>query len=54
MTVRCADSARGHAKTVFAGRRGEADGWISVVFHALPDGSRYAHFGVRATAESGC
>ncbi|MFF9507029.1 serine hydrolase domain-containing protein [Streptomyces sp. NPDC014724] len=42
------------AKTVFAARRGEADGWIPVVFYALPDGSRYVHFGVRATAKSGC
>ncbi|MFB6715704.1 MULTISPECIES: hypothetical protein [unclassified Streptomyces] len=42
------------AKTVFAARRGEADGWTPVVFHALPDGSRYVHFGGRATAESGC
>ncbi|UYB41154.1 beta-lactamase family protein [Streptomyces sp. Je 1-4] len=41
------------SKTVFAGRRNEKDGWIPVVFYALADGSRYVHFGVRATAQSG-
>ncbi|MEU1374745.1 serine hydrolase domain-containing protein [Streptomyces triculaminicus] len=40
------------AKTVFAGRRNEKDAWIPVVFYALPDGTRYVHFGVRATAKS--
>ncbi|MFI6154093.1 serine hydrolase domain-containing protein [Kitasatospora sp. NPDC051170] len=40
------------AKTVFAGRRNAKDAWIPVVFYALPDGSRYVHFGVRATAKS--
>ncbi|MFE3880803.1 serine hydrolase domain-containing protein [Kitasatospora sp. NPDC059146] len=40
------------AKTVFAGRRNEKDAWIPVVFYALADGSRYVHFGVRATAKS--
>ncbi|MEV5127178.1 serine hydrolase domain-containing protein [Streptomyces decoyicus] len=40
------------SKTVFAGRRNEQDGWIPVVFYALADGSRYVHFGVRATAKS--
>ncbi|MER6050857.1 serine hydrolase domain-containing protein, partial [Streptomyces sp. NPDC001793] len=39
-------------KTVFAGRRNEKDAWIPVVFYALADGSRYVHFGVRATAKS--
>ncbi|MFF2807893.1 serine hydrolase domain-containing protein [Streptomyces sp. NPDC058000] len=39
-------------KTVFAARRNAADGWIPVVFYALADGSRYVHFGVRATAKS--
>ncbi|WP_280698574.1 hypothetical protein [Kitasatospora sp. GP82] len=41
------------SKTVFAGRRNEKDAWIPVVFYALADGSRYVHFGVRATAKSG-
>ncbi|MCE4943649.1 beta-lactamase family protein [Streptomyces albulus] len=41
------------AKTVFAGRRNADDGWIPVVFYALADGSRYVHFGVRATAKAG-
>ncbi|MEU8547289.1 serine hydrolase domain-containing protein [Streptomyces roseoverticillatus] len=41
------------SKTVFAGRRNDKDAWIPVVFYALPDGSRYVHFGVRATAKSG-
>ncbi|GFE23295.1 serine hydrolase domain-containing protein [Streptomyces nigrescens] len=41
------------SKTVFAGRRNDKDGWIPVVFYALADGSRYVHFGVRATAKSG-
>ncbi|MEU8780700.1 serine hydrolase domain-containing protein [Streptomyces sp. NPDC048637] len=41
------------SKTVFAGRRNEKDGWIPVVFYALANGSRYVHFGVRATAKSG-
>ncbi|MGW6602298.1 hypothetical protein [Streptomyces sp. NPDC055036] len=40
------------SKTVFAGRRNEKDAWIPVVFYALADGSRYVHFGVRATAKS--
>ncbi|RKT17750.1 CubicO group peptidase (beta-lactamase class C family) [Streptomyces sp. 1114.5] len=40
------------AKTVFAGRRNEKDAWIPVVFYALADGSRYVHFGVRATAKA--
>ncbi|MET7795964.1 serine hydrolase domain-containing protein [Streptomyces decoyicus] len=40
------------SKTVFAARRNEHDGWIPVVFYALADGSRYVHFGVRATAKS--
>ncbi|MFF4603164.1 serine hydrolase domain-containing protein [Streptomyces sp. NPDC001339] len=40
------------SKTVFAGRRNEKDAWIPVVFYALADGSRYIHFGVRATAKS--
>ncbi|MGW2600859.1 serine hydrolase domain-containing protein [Streptomyces klenkii] len=40
------------ARTVFAGRRNEKDGWIPVVFYALADGSRYVHFGARATAKS--
>ncbi|MCX5250053.1 hypothetical protein OG895_33375 [Streptomyces sp. NBC_00201] len=39
-------------KTVFAGRHNEKDAWIPVVFYALTDGSRYIHFGVRATAKS--
>ncbi|WP_280679969.1 serine hydrolase domain-containing protein [Kitasatospora sp. MAA19] len=39
-------------KTVFAGRRNEKDTWIPVVFYALEDGSRYVHFGVRATAKA--
>ncbi|WP_078589278.1 MULTISPECIES: serine hydrolase domain-containing protein [Streptomyces] len=39
-------------KTVFAGRRNEKDAWIPVVFYALADGSRYVHFGVRATAKA--
>ncbi|MFJ5686803.1 serine hydrolase domain-containing protein [Streptomyces sp. NPDC093099] len=40
------------SKTVFAGRRNEKDAWIPVVFYALADGSRYVHFGARATAKS--
>ncbi|WP_082119741.1 serine hydrolase domain-containing protein [Saccharothrix sp. ST-888] len=40
------------SKTVFAGRRNDKDAWIPVVFYALADGSRYVHFGVRATAKS--
>ncbi|MFF1902742.1 hypothetical protein [Kitasatospora sp. NPDC058218] len=44
--------SRTPAKTVFAGRRNEKDAWIPVVFYALADGSRYVHFGVRATAKS--
>ncbi|HJD80879.1 serine hydrolase domain-containing protein [Kitasatospora aureofaciens] len=40
------------AKTVFAGRRNDRDAWIPVVFYPLPDGTRYVHFGVRATAKS--
>ncbi|MER7766069.1 serine hydrolase domain-containing protein [Kitasatospora sp. NPDC096140] len=40
------------AKTVFAGRRNDKDAWIPVVFYALPDGTRYVHFGVRATART--
>jgi CubicO group peptidase (beta-lactamase class C family) len=40
------------AKTVYAGRRNEKDAWIPVVFYALADGSRYVHFGVRATAKA--
>ncbi|MFI9049540.1 serine hydrolase domain-containing protein [Streptomyces sp. NPDC053427] len=40
------------SKTVFAGRRNEKDSWIPVVFYALPDGARYVHFGVRATAKA--
>ncbi|MFJ9031944.1 serine hydrolase domain-containing protein [Streptomyces sp. NPDC102274] len=40
------------SKTVFAGRRNERDAWIPVVFYALADGSRYVHFGARATAKS--
>lgn len=40
------------AKTVFAGRRNDKDAWIPVVFYALADGTRYVHFGVRATAKS--
>ncbi|MGW1195451.1 serine hydrolase domain-containing protein [Streptomyces sp. NPDC002536] len=39
-------------KTVFAGRRNDKDAWIPVVFYALRDGTRYVHFGVRATAKS--
>ncbi|MFJ9456561.1 hypothetical protein ACIRST_15895 [Kitasatospora sp. NPDC101447] len=38
--------------TVFAGRRNDKDAWIPVVFYALPDGTRYVHFGVRATART--
>ncbi|MFI1799979.1 serine hydrolase domain-containing protein [Streptomyces sp. NPDC020379] len=40
------------SKTVFAGRRNSLDGWIPVVFYVLGDGSRYVHFGVRATGKS--
>ncbi|WP_414170878.1 serine hydrolase [Streptoverticillium reticulum] len=40
------------AKTVFAGRRNDKDAWIPIVFYALLDGTRYVHFGVRATAKS--
>ncbi|MEU9111945.1 serine hydrolase domain-containing protein [Streptomyces sp. NPDC048483] len=40
------------SKTVFAGRRNAKDGWIPVVFYALPGGARYVHFGVRATAKA--
>ncbi|MFE4253510.1 serine hydrolase domain-containing protein [Streptomyces sp. NPDC056910] len=40
------------AKTVCAGRRNEKDAWIPVVFYALADGTRYVHFGVRATAKA--
>ncbi|MFJ2867300.1 hypothetical protein [Kitasatospora sp. NPDC087314] len=39
-------------KTVFAGRRNEKGAWMPVVFYALEDGSRYVHFGVRATAKA--
>ncbi|GAB7184706.1 CubicO group peptidase [Kitasatospora sp. Ki12] len=39
-------------RTVFAGRRNDKDAWIPVVFYALADGTRYVHFGVRATAKS--